>query len=107
MAAVCRTRREVSGSACVRANGRVIAVRSHRDPGEKRVRFLTAVRQQRYPAHMLLRSFGVCGVLVIVGALLGASGCGPVISTYLIVAAQADLDGAQAAEAEKYAVYEY
>lgn len=35
------------------------------------------------------------------------SGCGPLISTYLIVGAQADLEGAQAAEAEKYAVYEY
>ncbi|OGQ26206.1 MAG: hypothetical protein A2138_17935 [Deltaproteobacteria bacterium RBG_16_71_12] len=43
----------------------------------------------------------------VVGAfLLGAAGCGPVISTYLIVAAQADLDGARAAESEKYAVYE-
>lgn len=37
----------------------------------------------------------------------GLSGCGPLISTYLIVSAQADLDGAKAAEAEKYAVYEY
>lgn len=35
------------------------------------------------------------------------SGCGPLISTYLIISAQADLDGAKAAEAEKYAVYEY
>src|SRR6185503_16789286 len=35
------------------------------------------------------------------------AGCGPIISTYLVVAAQADLDGAKAAEAEKYAVYEY
>ena len=36
-----------------------------------------------------------------------STGCGPLISTYLIVSAQADLDGAKAAEAEKYAVYEY
>ena len=43
-------------------------------------------------------------ILVIVAA---SSGCGPVISSYLIVGAQADLEGAQAAEAEKYAVYEY
>jgi hypothetical protein len=43
-------------------------------------------------------------ILALAGAL---SGCGPVISTYLIVSAQADLDGAQAAEAEKYSVYEY
>jgi hypothetical protein len=47
----------------------------------------------------------------LVCALLGASsilsGCGPIISTYLIVSAQAELDGAKAAEAEKYAVYEY
>ncbi len=34
-------------------------------------------------------------------------GCGPLMSTYLIVSAQAELDGASAAEAEKYAVYEY
>jgi hypothetical protein len=40
-------------------------------------------------------------------ALLGTSGCGPVMSTYLILSAQAELDGAKTAEAEKYAVYEY
>jgi hypothetical protein len=45
------------------------------------------------------------GVLVALVCLL--SGCGPILSTYLIIAAQADLDGAQAAEAEKYAVYEF
>ena len=43
----------------------------------------------------------------IVAAACSLSGCGPIISTYLIVSAQADLDGAKAAEAEKYAVYEY
>lgn len=46
-------------------------------------------------------------LLAAVGALLsGATGCGPVISSYLIVSAQAELDGATAAESEKYAVYE-
>jgi hypothetical protein len=35
------------------------------------------------------------------------TGCGPVISTYLIISAQAELDGAKAAQAEKYAIYEY
>src|ERR1041385_7936828 len=53
----------------------------------------------------LLRKLAVVSALC---AVVGAtSSCGPVISTYLIVAAQADLDGAKAAEAEKYAVYEY
>lgn len=41
------------------------------------------------------------------GVASTATGCGPLISSYLIVGAQADLEGAQAAEAEKYAVYEY
>lgn len=50
-------------------------------------------------------------LLAVVGALLcallgSATGCGPVISSYLIVSAQADLDGARAAESEKFAVYE-
>ena len=45
--------------------------------------------------------FTVCAVL------LFTTGCGPIISTYLIVNAQADLEGAQAAEAEQYAVYEF
>jgi hypothetical protein len=53
----------------------------------------------------------VVGIVVLLGcalpALTALTGCGPVISTYLIVSAQADLDGAKAAEAEKYAVYEY
>ena len=39
--------------------------------------------------------------------LLFSTGCGPIISTYLIVGAQADLEGAKAAEADRYAVYEY
>ena len=50
---------------------------------------------------MRLRLCALCAVVPLF------SGCGPVISTYLIVSAQADLDGAKAAEAEKYAVYEY
>jgi hypothetical protein len=41
------------------------------------------------------------------GVVSGLCGCGPIISSYLIISAQADLDGAKAAEAEKYAVYEY
>jgi Domain of unknown function (DUF4398) len=46
-------------------------------------------------------------LLTVLGAILaGASGCGPIISSYLIVSAEADLDGAVAAESEKYAVYE-
>ncbi len=45
--------------------------------------------------------------LIVLLAVPASSGCGPVMSTYLIVSAQAELDGAQAAEAEKYAVYEY
>jgi hypothetical protein len=44
----------------------------------------------------------VVGVL----SLAATTACGPIISTYLIVSAQADLDGAVAAESEKYAVYE-
>ena len=36
-----------------------------------------------------------------------ASGCGPLISSYLIISAQAELDGAEAAQGERYAVYEY
>ena len=36
-----------------------------------------------------------------------ASGCGAAMSTYLILVAQADLDGAEAAEADKFAPYEY
>jgi hypothetical protein len=46
-------------------------------------------------------------LISVVAGGLASSGCGPIISTYLIVSAQADLDGAKAAEAEKYAVYEY
>jgi Domain of unknown function (DUF4398) len=46
-------------------------------------------------------------LLSVLGALLmGASRCGPIISSYLIVSAEADLDGALADESEKYAVYE-
>lgn len=46
-------------------------------------------------------------VVLGLSAVLTGTGCGPIISTYLIVSAQADLEGAKAAEAEKYAVYEY
>ena len=51
-----------------------------------------------------MRVFHVACALV---CLATVTGCGPIISTYLIVGAQADLEGAQAAEAERYAVYEY
>jgi hypothetical protein len=46
----------------------------------------------------------VLGVFLVASAL---SGCGPVISTYLILSADAELAGAEAAQAERYAVYEY
>lgn len=46
-------------------------------------------------------------VVVCAVALPLLTGCGPILSTYLILSAQADLEGAKAAEAEKYAVYEY
>lgn len=47
-----------------------------------------------------------------IAALLGlvtttATGCGPILSTYLILSAQAEIDGAEAAEAEEYAPYHY
>ncbi len=38
---------------------------------------------------------------------LPLSGCGAVMSTYLILVASSELNGAQAAEAEKFAPYEY
>jgi len=39
--------------------------------------------------------------------LMVASGCGPIISTSLIIDAEAKLSAAKAAEAEQYAPYEY
>jgi hypothetical protein len=36
-----------------------------------------------------------------------ATGCGPIFSTYLIVDAESKLAAAKAAEAERYAIYEY
>ncbi len=51
-----------------------------------------------------MRSFFV--LATVVGAAL-STGCGPIFSTYLIVDAEAQLAGAKAAEAERYAVYEY
>ncbi len=38
---------------------------------------------------------------------LSTTGCGPILSTYLIVDAEAKLAGAKAAEADRYAIYEY
>jgi hypothetical protein len=40
-------------------------------------------------------------------ALLAISGCGPIISTSLIIDAEAKLSAAKAAEAERYAPYEW
>jgi Domain of unknown function (DUF4398) len=45
--------------------------------------------------------------VLVVCAALPLTGCGPILSTYLILSAKAELEGAKAAEAEKYAVYEY
>lgn len=49
--------------------------------------------------------------ILVLGALAAASlattGCGPILSTYLIVDAEAQLAGAKAAEADRYAIYEY
>ena len=54
--------------------------------------FLTGSRGERH-SHPMQR----LALAAVVGAfLLGAAGCGPVISTYLSVAAQADLGGARA-----------
>lgn len=45
-------------------------------------------------------------ISVVAAIVCGSTGCGPFISSYLIVSAGAELDGAVAAESEKYAVYE-
>lgn len=47
------------------------------------------------------------GLLLALVAIPVLGGCGPTLSTYLIINAQAQLDGAEAADAEKFAVYEY
>lgn len=54
-----------------------------------------------------MRVLSAVALASVVSLVLVGSGCGPLISTYLIIGAQADLEGAQAAEAERYAVYEY
>jgi hypothetical protein len=46
-------------------------------------------------------------LLASVVPLLAMSGCGPALSSYLITTAGADLEGARAAGADKYAIYEY
>lgn len=46
-------------------------------------------------------------VLLTLAGAACSSGCGPIFSTYLIVDAEAKLAGAKAAEADRYAVYEY
>lgn len=52
----------------------------------------------------MTRTLPLCFVVLL--AALFATGCGPIMSTQLILDAQADLDGATAAEAERYAAYE-
>ena len=50
----------------------------------------------------------VLPVLVGLGVfMVPMTGCGAAVSSYLILNAQAELDGAEAAEADKYAPYEY
>jgi hypothetical protein len=44
-----------------------------------------------------------CSVVVV----FAATGCGPMISTSLLVTAESQLAGAKAAEAEQYALYEH
>ena len=83
--------------------------------------FLTRVFSERYPPPMCdpnpsapksgpsspqewARRFAR---LFLLGVILLGSGCGPVISSYLLIGADAELAGARAAEAEKYASYEY
>jgi len=45
---------------------------------------------------------------VAVAAIVASTtGCGPIVSTYLIVDAEAKFAGAQAAEADRFAIYEY
>lgn len=76
--------------------------------------FLTPSEGKGYPGSMRRTVFHAlargarpaASLALLLGLLVAATGCGPVISSYLIVNAQADLDGATAAESEKYAVYE-
>lgn len=50
----------------------------------------------------------VLPALVAVAAVVAStSGCGPIFSTYLIIDAEAKFAGATAAEADRYAIYEY
>ena len=46
-------------------------------------------------------------VTVVATLMMIGTGCGASMSTYLILKAQYELDGAEAAEAEKFAPYEY
>jgi len=52
----------------------------------------------------MAKPLSICALLV---ATLAMSGCGATVSTFLILSAQAEIDGAEAAEAPKYAPYEY
>jgi hypothetical protein len=53
---------------------------------------------------MLAKLVSVASIAI---AALTTTGCGATVSTYLILSAQAEVDGAEAAEAPKYAAYEY
>lgn len=53
------------------------------------------------------RASSLVGLWLLVCLVVPLGGCGAAMSTYLILAAQIDVDAAEAAEAEKYAPYEY
>ncbi|MCP4503766.1 MAG: DUF4398 domain-containing protein [Deltaproteobacteria bacterium] len=46
-------------------------------------------------------------LVLVISVAVGVAGCGPILSTYLILNAQAELDGAKAADADRHAPYEY
>lgn len=50
----------------------------------------------------VLRAF-----VAVAAVVASTSGCGPIFSTYLIIDAEAKFAGAKAAEADRYAIYEY
>jgi hypothetical protein len=49
----------------------------------------------------------VLPAFVAVAIVASTTGCGPIVSTYLIIDAEAKFAGAQAAEADRFAIYEY
>jgi hypothetical protein len=54
-----------------------------------------------------MRVVPLATLALVILLVFAATGCGPIMSTYLIVDAEAKLAAAEAAEAETYAVYEY